>query len=187
VTLALGAGAALGASQAARYPLPPELVALNSLDADFVDRLARLDLFSPRGAALIFFINLRAVAIATALGIFSFGAVAIVALMAPLALVGYFAATVGAAGINPWLFLSAFILPHGILEIPAAILAGGAILRLGASVVAPPPNRSLGEAWLAALADWLKIILGVVAPLLALAALLEVFVTPRVVLAVFGG
>jgi uncharacterized membrane protein SpoIIM required for sporulation len=58
---------------------------------------------------------------------------------------------------------------------------------LGASIIAPPPGKTLGEGWLLALADWAKVSLGLVIPLLALAALLESFVTPRIVLAVFGG
>jgi len=187
VALALAGATLVGAAQAGRFPLPPEVFAFDRLDGDLLRRLDQLGLLSPRGASLVFLVNLRALALATLLGIFSFGAGAVVALMAPLGLVGYFAATVGPAGINPWLFLAAFILPHGVLEIPAAVLAGGAILRLGASVIAPPPDRSLTEAWLTALADWLKTLLGLVIPLLAGAALLEVFLTPRVVMAVFGG
>ena len=108
-------------------------------------------------------------------------------LMIPLALVGYFAGQMALIGVSPLLFFAAFILPHGICEIPAAILEGAAILRLGASVISPPPGKTLGESWLLALADWAKISLALVVPLLFVAALLEAFVTPRVVIALFGG
>lgn len=187
VMLALAAAMLVGAYQTRVFPLPREAIPLDAISGDFTDRLARFELFSPGGVALVILQNLRAVTAATLLGIFSFGVMAVVTLMIPLGLVGYFAASAGAVGYSPWLFLIAFILPHGILEIPAAILIGGAILRLGASVIAPPPNKPLSEAWLAALADWLKIGLGLALPLFIGAALLEVLVTPRVVEAVFGG
>jgi uncharacterized membrane protein SpoIIM required for sporulation len=89
-------------------------------------------------------------------------------------------------GLSPLQFFAAFILPHGIFEITAAVLEGAAILKLGASVIAPPRDKTLGEGWLMALADWAKISLGLVAPLLVVAALVEVFVTPLVVTAVLS-
>jgi uncharacterized membrane protein SpoIIM required for sporulation len=42
------------------------------------------------------------------------------------------------------------------------------------------------DGWLIAFADWLKVFIGLVAPLLIVAAILEVFVTPSVVVAVLG-
>jgi uncharacterized membrane protein SpoIIM required for sporulation len=60
-------------------------------------------------------------------------------------------------------------------------------LKLGASVISPPPGKTLGEGWLMALADWAKISLALVLPLLAAAAVLEAFVTPRIVIALLGG
>ncbi|MBI3359604.1 MAG: stage II sporulation protein M [Chloroflexi bacterium] len=186
MALALAAGMIVGAVEARAFPLPANAIPLNEITNDFTDRLTRFGLFSANGVLFVVLQNLRAVALATLLGIFSFGVMAVVALMLPLGLAGYFAASAGASGYSPWLFLAAFVVPHGILEIPAAILIGGAILRLGASVVAPPPNKSLSEAWLAALADWLKIGLGLVLPMLVGAALVEVLITPRIVLAVFG-
>ena len=107
--------------------------------------------------------------------------------MAPLALTGYFAGQMAFMGISPLVFFAAFILPHGIFEMPAAILEGAAILRLGACILAPPPGKTLGDGWLMALADWVKVSLALVVPLLVAAALMEAFVTPRVIQWVFGG
>ena len=67
------------------------------------------------------------------------------------------------------------------------MIQGAAILKLGASIIAPPDGQTLSATWLTALASWAKISLAIVAPLLAVAALAEVFVTPRVVLWVLGG
>lgn len=183
--LALFSAVLLGYSQAAQYP---SLFATGKfrLVEDAGEQLAQFGFFSPTGATWVFFTNLRALGLASLLGAFSWGVLAIVLLMTPLALTGFFAGQMALAGVSPLLFFTAFILPHGIAEIPAALLAGGAILRLGASLLAPPPGKTLGEGWLLALADWAKISLGLVIPLLAVAALLESFITPRIVLMVFG-
>ena len=84
-------------------------------------------------------------------------------------------------------FLAAFIAPHGILEIPALIIAGAAILRLGATLITPAHGRTIGEAWLVALADWLRIFVALVVPLMPGAAALEVLVTPRLAQLLLGG
>jgi len=131
--------------------------------------------------------NLRALAIATGAGIFSLGVLAVVLLMIPLALSGYFAGQVALLGLSPAQFFAAFVLPHGVFEITAAVLIGAAILRLGVSILAPPRGKTLGEGWLLALADWAKIAVAVAVPLLVVAALAEVFLTPLVVRLVLGG
>jgi uncharacterized membrane protein SpoIIM required for sporulation len=131
--------------------------------------------------------NLRVIVTATALGIFTFGVLALVLLLAPMLLIGYLAASIAVVGVSPWLFLAAFVLPHGVLEVPAMILAGAAILRLGATLVSPTGGRSIGEVWLGALADWARVMVALVIPLLLGAALLEALVTPKVAQLIFGG
>jgi uncharacterized membrane protein SpoIIM required for sporulation len=187
MALALLAAIMLGFYYASIFRLPLSGVQLSEVVDQFEANLSQLSFVSARGAAWIFFTNLRALAIATAAGMFSFGVLGVVLLMTPLALVGYFAGQVSLIGLDPLQFFAAFVLPHGVFEIPAAVLEGAAILRLGASVLAPPPGKTLGEGWLAALADWAKISLAVVLPLLLLAALAEVFVTPAVVRMVLAG
>ncbi len=88
---------------------------------------------------------------------------------------------------SPLVFLSAFIIPHGVLEIPALVLAGAAILRLGATLVTPAQGKTIGEAWLVALADWPRIFVAVILPLLLGAAALEALVTPRLAQLLLGG
>jgi uncharacterized membrane protein SpoIIM required for sporulation len=187
MALALAAALGLGFYYARLYKLPLEAVSLDDVVEQFQANLGALDFVSARGVVWVLFTNLRALALATAAGMFSFGVLAVVLLMTPVALVGYFAGQVALIGLNPVVFLAAFVLPHGLFEIPAAILEGAAILRLGASVLAPPRGQSLGQGWLAALADWAKISLAVVVPLLIVAALMEVFVTPVVVRRLLGG
>jgi len=90
------------------------------------------------------------------------------------------------AGLSPGLFLSAFVLPHGILEIPAMILAGAAILRLGAALATPLPGQTIGESVVQAAAKWARIIVGLVLPILLGAAVLEVYLTPRLAVLLLG-
>jgi uncharacterized membrane protein SpoIIM required for sporulation len=186
VALALFAAVLIGYRYAAIYRLPLVASSLGGVAQNFNSNLAQLGFVSAGGAAWVFFTNLRALLIATALGIFSFGVLGVVLLMVPLGLTGYFAGQVALIGLSPLQFFAAFVLPHGIFEISAAILEGAAILKLGASVIAPPRDKTLSEGWLMALADWAKISLGLVAPLLVVAALVEVFVTPVVVSAVLS-
>ena len=184
---ALLAALLLGYRYAAIYQLPLASVDLAGVTRNFDENLAQIGLVSAGGAAWVLTTNLRALAIATGAGIFSLGVLAVVLLMIPLALSGYFAGQVALIGLSPAQFLAAFVLPHGVFEITAAVLIGAAILRLGASVLAPPPGKTLGEGWLLALADWAKIALAVAMPLLVVAALAEVFLTPLVVRLVLGG
>ncbi|MGQ0600319.1 MAG: stage II sporulation protein M [Anaerolineales bacterium] len=184
--LALTAAFLFGYSQAPNYQLPLTADRVREL-GNVEEQLAQYGLGGASGAAWVFATNVRALGLASALGAFSWGTLSTVLLMIPLTLTGYFAGQMALIGINPLLFLAAFILPHGVLEIPAALLAGGSILRLGASIIAPPRGKTLGESWLLALADWAKVSLGLVLPLLLGAALLEAFVTPWVVGRVFGG
>ncbi len=176
----------LGNAYASIFQMHISSEQIHDLKSAFGERLAQFGLVSPLGAGWVFLTNLRALGLASLLGTFSLGVLGLVLLMIPLALTGYLAGQMAFAGVAPWLFFAAFILPHGIFEIPAAILEGAAFLRLGASILAPPPGKTLGDGWLMALADWAKISLALVVPLLAAAALMEALVTPRVVQLLLG-
>ena len=180
----------VGAQQAQIFVLPPEIMDIRNLQDGFVQSVEgfeSLRFFSVESVPLVAMHNLRAVLLATVIGIFSFGVMGLIVLMLPFIIIGYFTVTAARAGISPALFLGAFILPHGILEIPAIAIAGAAILRMGATLSTPAQGKTIGEALLRALADWVKAILIFVIPLLIGAAALEVFVTPAVVLRIFGG
>lgn len=185
--IALGCGLFIGASQARIFVLPPEVLDLQHLDEGFVQGLDAIRFFSVSGVGTVWLHNVRAMLLATALGVFSFGVLGVVVLMLPLILVGYFMGSLAGVGLSPLTFLSALVLPHGILEIPAILLAGAAIIRLGAALATPAPGRTIGEAWLQSLADWAKVMFGLVLPLLLGAAVIEVLVTPRLALAILGG
>jgi stage II sporulation protein M len=130
--------------------------------------------------------NIRAVLLDFVTGLFSFGSVAIVLTVLPIAPALFVAALIANSGFNPIVFLAAFILPHGIFELPAVIIGAAAAVRVGAAILHRSPELSMGEGWWLALVDFLKLLLFVVIPLLLLAAIFEVHVTPRIVCAVYG-
>ncbi len=131
--------------------------------------------------------NGRVLLAATILAAVSFGVMAVVLAIVPFGILGWALAQFGALGLTPALFFAA-VIPHSLVEIPAIFLATAAALRMGAVVTdRPPVGTSLGEMLLAALADVVKIGFGVVLPLLVLAALIEVTITPRVVQWVLAG
>jgi uncharacterized membrane protein SpoIIM required for sporulation/ABC-type transport system involved in multi-copper enzyme maturation permease subunit len=184
--ISLIVGFLAGASLANEFRLPPQMVSFDKISKGFVEGLQAARFYSTSGVAIVWLQNLRSVLIATLLGIFSFGILGMLILMLPLAIIGYVAANVYLAGHSALTFLVALVLPHGLLEIPAIILAGAAILNLGATLTAPADGKTIGEAWLLALAKWAKIIFGVVVPLFLLAALVEVFITPQIAVWVLG-
>lgn len=184
--ISLSLGYLAGASLANEFRLPPELVSFDKINQGFIEGLQAARFYSTSGTAIIWLQNLRAVLIATLLGIFSFGVLGMLVLMLPMVIIGFVAANVSLAGHSALTFLVALVLPHGLLEIPAIILAGAAILNLGATLTAPAHGKTIGEAWLLALAKWAKIMLGVVLPLFFLAALVEVFITPQVAVWILG-
>ena len=185
--LALLLAYAIGVRLSSTYTLP-----LGALSIGQVPQGAELDLRSfglltGRGWVWVMSNNIRAILIASFLGAFTFGVAGIVLLMAPVGIIGYFAGNLALAGLNAPLLIGGVVAPHGLAEIPAIILAGAAILRLGLAWVSLPQGTSLGESWLRAVGEWARIGLGLVLPLLAVAAALEVFVTPLVALRVLTG
>jgi uncharacterized membrane protein SpoIIM required for sporulation/ABC-type transport system involved in multi-copper enzyme maturation permease subunit len=179
VTAALLIGLGAGASQARIFVLPEHLLSPETLQHGFADNLRAISLLSTDGVRLVWLHNLRALAIATVLGIFSFGVLGVLVVMLPMVIIGYLLASVAQAGLSPLTFAAALVAPHGVLEIPAMIIVGAAVLRLGATLAAPARGQTIGEAWLSALADWAKVFLGVALPLLLAAALVEVLLTPH--------
>ena len=75
------------------------------------------------------------------------------------------------------LFIAAALVPHGIFEIPAFLIAGGLGLLLGQGLIAEWHGRGDAATLAVPLA---RLFLRVVVPLLAVAALVEAFITPAV-------
>jgi len=89
-------------------------------------------------------------------------------------LIGVVATTCALAGMSVPLW--SFIAPHGVIELPAIFIAGGAGLRLGEGILFPgvlPRRESVARAG----AEAIRLILGCI-PLLVVAGLIEAFVSP---------
>ena len=171
------------------YPLPANLISSIEIDPEMIRQqtafqgnalLPRLD------AGAIFFYNLRSLLGFAILGLFSFGSLACLPVVATMGLVGFIIGEMRLLGADGSVFLTVALLPHGIIELPAAILATAFGLRAGASIIAPPPGVTAGENLMRALADLTQIVLFVVLPLLVLAALIEVNVTPQILIWIYG-
>jgi uncharacterized membrane protein SpoIIM required for sporulation len=186
-TLALSAAYFIGYRYSSVFQLPPELLQFDSFDSDWADFIRTFGMLSVEGWARILFINARALLVASLLGMFTFGVLSLILLMVPVGLIGYFAGNLVLAGVSVQQYMLALVLPHAVLEVPAAILAGASILQLGMAAISLPKGSSLGQGWTKAFAEWSRIGVGLVLPLLIGAAALEVFVTPRIAIALLLG
>ena len=130
--------------------------------------------------------NLRVVVVSVIIGIFTFGVIPTVVPLVNSALIAFVLIRAGASGLDPLTLLVAGILPHGVFEVTGVWLASILALRLGAAIIAHPPRMTVSEGWLLALSDYFKVFVFVVAPLLALASLIEVYVTPQLLYAALG-
>ncbi len=153
------------------------------------DRLQTLmqywPLFSLAPALSIWWQNVRALLVGMVLGVFSFGILGFLPLFITMAAVGYLYQILANNGLPSGLLVTGLILPHGIVEIPAAILATAAVIYAGVKMATPAVTETFGETWVRSIADWTKIMLGVVMPLLIVAALIETWITPQIAMQLF--
>jgi uncharacterized membrane protein SpoIIM required for sporulation len=124
-------------------------------------------------AVAVFLHNLLAILVAGLFAGITVGLTGYLLTALPGALVGY------AAALSSWGLALAGIFPNGLVEIPVAAIAGGLAIHIGASVIHLEPRGGWTRRLLVAEAELVKALVWMV-PLLAVAALLEAFVTPRV-------
>jgi uncharacterized membrane protein SpoIIM required for sporulation len=152
---------------------------MSNLRAFISDNLVSLDQFQKHlPAPLLFFYNARTTVIFLLTGLISFGTLGLTLYMANFALVGGVLGAAELVGFSPLLTFVVGVLPHGIFELTAVIIATAAMLRAGALLVSPDTDKSLGETLLLSLADWFRVFIGLVVPLLAVAAVVEIYLTP---------
>ena len=169
----------------------PELIDLTSPDAvqelsNRFEQTTTLVGFGERfSAPFIFSHNVRAVGMILLAGLVSFSVLGVLVYIVNLSSVGALLGVFQLLGYSPVTLAVYGLLPHGILEIPALILASAAMLRIGVVLVTPQVGRSMGEVVIELLADWTKIALGVVMPMLLIASLIETYVTPVVLASAF--
>jgi uncharacterized membrane protein SpoIIM required for sporulation len=132
---------------------------------------------NPTSVLLAVWQNGRVLLAATIMAVISFGVMAAVLALIPFGILGW--------SLSQFVLLG--VVPHSLVEVPAIILASAAAFRLGAIITHElPKGQTVGEEWLRAAADALKVGLGVVLPMLVVAALIEVFITPVLVRLALG-
>ncbi len=141
---------------------------------------------NPTSVVAAFFQNVRVLLAATILATFTFGVMGVFFAIAPFGILGFLFGQPAIASLGVATFVAA-VVPHSLVEVPAAVIAAAAAVRLGAVVTRPPQNQGVWEAWIQTLADTVKVWIGLVLPLLAVAAVIEVYITPRIVQMVLGG
>ncbi len=129
-------------------------------------------------APFLFMNNTRAVTLIFFAGLFSFSVLGILLYMINIGLIGGVYALLELLGVQPLPIFLAGVLPHGVFELPALMIGSAAVLYIGAALVTPQTGKSMGEVILELLADWMKVFLGLVVPLLAVASVIEAYITP---------
>lgn len=179
------AAAIFGASLANTYPFSPETQA-QLTEENVLVNLSGLESFAGLLPGFIFIQNVRVLLLLMLLGVFTFGVLGIIIFALPWGVIGFLVAQFQLAGQDPLSFFVATILPHAVVEFPALLIAAAAALRWHIVAIAPPPGRTLSEIFLAMAADFFRLLIGVAIPLLFLAACLEAFLTPQVVMWLYG-
>ena len=144
---------------------------------------------------LVFFQNLRVALLSDIFSLFSFGAFAFLVPAVAFAQIGFVVSALGGRG-GSWLalgansplqFLLGYVLPHGVIELPAAILGAAMGIRIGASLMSPPKGFSVGQNIMWSLAQFAKVLVFVLLPMYLVAGMIEGLVSPLVIRMLYGG
>jgi len=120
-------------------------------------------------AIAIFAHNSLALILVVLLSILTIGLTGFLLTFAPGFLLGF------AAALSSWTIALTGIVPNGFVEIPAAIIAGGLAIHVGATAIHMDARGGWSARVLAALADYVRALRWLV-PALAVAAVLEAFI-----------
>ena len=130
--------------------------------------------------------NGRVLLAGTILSTFTFGVMGIFLTTTSFGILGFLLGQPAVSSLGIGTFLAALV-PHSLVEVPAILIATAAAVRLGAVITRPPDGEGVWDAWVRALADTIKLGVGLVLPLLVVAAIIEVYITPRIVQLSLGG
>lgn len=177
-------GVLIGGWAAKTFVLPAEAFSLDEIrNVGTIEQMAtESGLLHTFSTWSIFLNNARSLVLAGLLALFSLGILAILLLTAPIVIIAYIVMQVGNIGLNPWIFFAVTVLPHGILELPAAIVATAQAMRMGDVLLAPPDEGGGIAGLLRELGHLVKLFVALVLPLLLTAAWVEANVTPQLLL-----
>lgn len=130
-------------------------------------------------------VNLRVTALQLLLAVPSLGVAALAGPLVAFGLIGGLAGALAGAGHSPLLYLAAWVLPHGWVELPALCLGAALGLRLLYATLFPPAGQPLRASLELGLRDAVMG-LPVLLVLYLIGALMETQLTPRLVSLVYG-
>jgi uncharacterized membrane protein SpoIIM required for sporulation len=145
-------------------------------------------------ALLIFANNARVALLSGVLSLFVFGVFAFLVPAVAFAQIGFVATALSARG-GSWLalgadsplqFLLGYVLPHGVIELPTAMLGAALGIRIGASLMSPPKGFSVGQNILWSLAQFFKVWALVLLPLFLIGGLIEGLISPLAIAGLYG-
>lgn len=184
--LAALSGALLGGYIGQHYNIP--------LLKNMLNNVGQSPAAGPGLALFIFLNNARVALLSGFFSLFVFGAFAFLVPAVAFTQIGFVSSELVEKG-GSWLalgphsplqFLLGYVLPHGIIELPAAILSAAMGLRVGAALLSPPPGFTVGQNILWSLAQMFKIWALVLLPLFLIAGLIEGLVTPHIIRALYA-
>ncbi len=166
-------------------PLPPEILT-ELRGTQSRENMLAVQTYLADLPLFIFAHNIRAILLLVIFGTLSFGILTALIFMLPWGIIAFVATQFATVGENPLVFVGATILPHAWVELPILLIVTASALRWQAVIISPSGHRTMSEAWTLASAEFFRILFGFGVPFFLLAALLESFLTPAVMLWVYG-
>jgi len=189
VLVVIGGGAGVGAWGSQRFPLPAHSFDFTALgDMQSIDEaVANSGMLSSFSPWTIFYHNARTLVGSALLAVFSMGVLSLLLLLAPIAIIFYLTLQISSVGVDPWVFFGVLVLPHAMLELPAAIIATAQAMRIGDIILSPPEEGGGMHGMVREMGHFVKLLAIIVLPLLFIAAWIERWITPYLAVKVFGG
>jgi uncharacterized membrane protein SpoIIM required for sporulation len=150
------------------------------LSSSLNELMRSVPLFAPAPLVWVWWRNLSVLLLGMLLGALSMGVLGTLPIFATSAVMGALMVFISNAGLPVGTVFLGLIAPHGFFELAAAAVATAGVLQVGAILATPTPGKTIGEAFITSLAEWAKIMVGFVIPLLLVAAAIEVWLTPRI-------
>ncbi|HSM24704.1 MAG TPA: stage II sporulation protein M [Anaerolineaceae bacterium] len=172
----------IGANQITRFSLPLDEIGVGDMENQLKNLSSSWSVgnFSPVFA--IFLQNIRVILLSFVLGVISLGIFGTIPIIASISLVGYIMALLQQIGLSASTYIIGFILPHGLFEISAAIISTAALLHMGILLAIPNKAMTIGEVWIVSIAKWVKVLVGIVIPMIFIGSIIESWITPKLAL-----
>jgi uncharacterized membrane protein SpoIIM required for sporulation/ABC-type Na+ efflux pump permease subunit len=146
------------------------------------------------GLALAIFVNnLRVSILSNVFSMFAFGIFAFLVPAVAFTQIGFVTTSLSLQGgswtmldaTSPLQFLLGYVIPHGIIELPVFLISAALGIRIGASLLSPPPGFSVGQNVLWSLANFARVWLLLLLPLVLVASLIEGLISPAIIFSLY--